>query len=309
MSRVGFKPISLLLLASLLAVPLLVQAESPKDGQITPEEPAILWEKATQSFAKGDYELAAHALRRLVERIPTHAHALDAQKLLGETELRLRNFEAAQKAFETFLSNTQGRGEISNAVRALLAETHLQGGKPTQALLIADQLNAKGPARGWRRALDSQIHKIRALIALRQDKRARSAYEAAKKIPSSQTNDPEWATDWMASLSLQLQSLACTGFAFGKEALSEDQAVDRLTRHAECISSLKDLRSRFQATATLASVQAIGAFEKARQTLFESCRKPPPPTGPRRSASELEFYNRELKRKLAEICAQDTVSP
>lgn len=310
MSHVASSRLPTLLLAFALLTAPDSRAQSPQDGQITPEEPAILWERATQDFSKGEFERAAHSLRRLVERIPTHAHALEAQKLLGETELRLRNFEAAQKSFETFLSNTRGRGELSNSVRALLAETHLQAGKPTQALLIADQLNAKGPAGGWKRALDSQIHKVRALIALKQDKRARSALEAARKIPSSQTNDPEWATDWMASLHLQLQSMACTAFAFGKDAMTEDQAIDRLTRHSECLASLKDLRSRFQASATLASVQAIGSFEKARQSFLESCRTPPPPPsppkGPKRTASELEFYSRELKRKLAEICGPET---
>jgi TolA-binding protein len=105
MSLRKLKPALGVVLGLTLAIPALVQGEGPQDGSVTSADAELLWNRANEAFNRSDFGAAAHDLRRLVERIPTHQHSLAAQKLLGESELRLQNFDAAQKAFETFLAN------------------------------------------------------------------------------------------------------------------------------------------------------------------------------------------------------------
>ena len=283
-------------------------AESPQDGTLAPDEAKVLWERATTDFEKTQYESAAHALRRLTARVPTHPQWLQAQKLLGEAELRLRNYKAAQEAFQTFLSNTKGRGEISDSVRTLLAETHLQASQPTEALLISEKMLSKSTLGQWKRPLESQIHKVRALLALGQIKRAQSTLEMALKRPLTQTQDPEWASDWLASLQIQLKSAQCDGFVprIAQPTLDEAQVMDQVRRHGLCIEELQGLRSKKQpSSASIASVQALGAFEKTKLKFSQACQGPKDVSragGIKRTAEEQEFYRRELRRKLSEIC-------
>lgn len=292
---------------SLAGMSSLCFAEAPQDGTLAPDEAQVLWENATSDFQKENYESAAHALRRLTARIPTHPHGLEAQKLLGEAELRLRNYKAAKTAFQTYLANTQGRGEVSDSVRTLLAETHLQASEPTEALLISERLLSQSLKGRWKRPLDSQIHKTRALIGLGQDKRARAALEIAKKRPFTQSADPAWANDWLSSLEIQLKARQCNQFAFSrsKSTLDEGQVFDRVQRHGLCLEELAVAQSKKPSSASLASVQAIAALEKAKQTFSESCQGPKDVSqagGVKRTREEQEFYKRELRRKLSEIC-------
>lgn len=296
-----------LLLAGLIALSSIQQArsESPQDGSVSPSDATLLWNRANEAYERDDFGTAAHLLRRLVERIPTHPRALQAQKLLGESELRLRNFDAAKAAFGTFLSNTRSKGEMSFNVQWLLAETHLQSGQPTDALLIADSLNSKALTEGWRRPLDSQIHKTRALLAMGQLKRSRSALEAARKRSLEDSADPSWARDWLASLAIQLQSAECRAFApagFARVGMSEDQVLDRLGRHGLCMQRLGNLRQQFQPSASLASVQALASVELAQNTYRTACSTPPPPREGGRSPEELAAYSVELKRRMLEVC-------
>jgi tetratricopeptide (TPR) repeat protein len=285
------------------------RAESPQDGSVSASDATLLWNRANEAYEGNDFATAAHLLRRLVERIPTHPHALQAQKLLGESELRLGNFDAAKAAFGTFLSNTRSKGEMSLNVKWLLAETHLQSGHPTDALLIADSLNSRAEAPGdqaaWRRPLDSQIHKTRALLAMGQLKRSRSALEAARKRSLEDSADPSWARNWLASLGIQLQSAECRAFApagFARVGMSEDQVLDRLGRHGLCMQRLRNLGQKLQASASLASVQAAASVDLAENTYRTACSTPPPPREGVRSPEELAAYSLELRRRMLEVC-------
>ena len=299
-----FAAASLLLL--LMLPPAVSRAESPQDGEVTANEAEVLWKRATSEYEAGRYESAAHDLRRLTSRVPTHAHALEALKLLGEAELKLRRYPDATKAFQTYLNNTQGRGESSNIVRTLLAETHLQAGRPTEALLISEKMLSKAQAQRWNRPLDSQIHKVRGLLGLKQDKRAESALKLARARPLAQSGDPEWASDWMSSLELQIKARQCDAFLIPENltTLDEGQVIERLKRHKQCIAELANLYSRRPESASLASVQAISANDQARKTFERACEGPArAPKKVAKTAEEQGFYLRELRRKLAEICS------
>ncbi|MFN7684837.1 MAG: tetratricopeptide repeat protein [Oligoflexia bacterium] len=288
----------------------LANAERPSDGTLSNEEATVLWERATLDFQRADYESAAHALKRLTARIPTHERALQAQELLGECQLRLGRYSEAQAAFKIYLLNSRDLGPGSNAVSSRLAEAHLLAAEPTQALLIAEKLLKRSELRTesrWSYPLDSQIQKVRALLALKQDRRADSALEAAQKRDPSQSALPAQAKDWIVSLEFQLKARSCDALQFHVVSkkkptrLNEAQVIDRVQRHAACVRDLKPLRPVLKEA--LPRSQATEAWNHSLAILEKSCDGPDAQSvqGPR-SPQEKTFFFRELKRKLQESC-------
>ncbi|MEN9724450.1 MAG: MalT-like region [Pseudomonadota bacterium] len=326
----GPKPLSknllALTLAALLAMNLLAK---PTRGQSPEEEAQILWNRAQDQLRQDKIPEAAHTLRQLVNRTPTHSRTIEAQHLLGEVEMELGNASAALEILKIAEAQTHGHGSTAQEIQRLRARAYLALSKPTEALLLSEKLlkHAEQGQISW--MIDAQILKTRALFQLKQERRAQDSLAAARKLSSESSASPALAELWLQVLALRATEARCLALPSSRH-LEEDQAIHQVQRLAECfkeaetmllkVQSLRvppkyeasSLVSRVATTAVLQTPEKNREAQEARQDaqaslrriqnhLVKTCETPPIPPG-KRTKSELKQYLRELKAALEPQC-------
>jgi len=305
-----------LALAFLLSVgtPAFSATDSPapsqaSSGPISPAEADLLWNRAQEEIQKKQWDAAIHTLSRLVDRIPTHAHSLEAQRLLGEVELEVGHPERALDYFNLYSNNLGGKGKAAREADLMRGWAYLQLNKPTQALLLAEKLVQEADRGNLSWGLDAQILHTRALLGLRQLSRAKNSLEAARKRPRDGTLQPKNAALWLEVLELQTQELACARYPSAKK-LREDQVLDQMRRKVQCVQGAQ---TQFAKVRDLTASEALGGNEAKRQAeqswngirshLKKNCNNPPLPIE-KRSPQELQIYLQELQTALREVCSK-----
>lgn len=283
---------------------------SSSSGPVLPGEAEILWNRAQEQAAAKKTEDAILTLRRLVDRIPTHARALQAQVLLGRLELERGRAAEALEWFRIAQNNLRGEGPGSRELDLLRARSYLLLGRSSEALLLSEKMlrDADAGKASW--GIDAQLIKTRALFRLKQIRRADSSLAAARRRGTSGSFDPAGAALWIEVAELQSIQARCAGFP-SSARLAEDQAIDQIGRHAECVLQARAQHEKIvampQQPATIegsqARTDAEASWAGVRAHFRESCENPPAPIEKRRKG-ELAAYLSELKLAFQPACTK-----
>jgi tetratricopeptide (TPR) repeat protein len=284
-------------------------AEEQTRPEPTPGEADILWDRAQEQINARKIEEAIHTLRGLVDRIPTHSRAIQSQALLGQLELERGRAEAALEWFKIAQNNLRGEGTGARELDLLRARAYLLLGKHSEALLAAEKLLRDADTGKVRWGIDAQIIKTRALLLLKQAKRAESSLAAARRRKLADSLHPATATLWLEVAELQFIEARCARYPSARR-LSEEQAIDQAERHADCVLQA---RAQYNKVTTLpeptsidgkqARTDAEASWGRVRRHFEDTCENPPLPLEKRRK-SELDAYRSELKLAIQPACSK-----
>ncbi len=294
---------------SVLALALLVSSSSSLAVEAAPAEADILWHRAQEQISARKIEEAIQTLRGLVDRIPTHSRAIQSQALLGQLELERGRAEAALEWFKIAQNNLRGAGAGARELDLLRARAYLLLGKHSEALLAAEKLLREADNGKIRWGVDVQILKTRALLLLRQTKRAESSLAAARRRNLAESLHPPTASLWLQVAELQFIEARCARYPSARR-LTEEQAIDQAGRHAECVLQARTQYEKLTALPEPNSIDgkqartdAEASWARVRRHFDETCETPPLPIE-KRSKTELDAYRSELKLALQPACSK-----
>ncbi|HLD99675.1 MAG TPA: tetratricopeptide repeat protein [Bdellovibrionota bacterium] len=268
----------------------LSHAADTSTGPAAPADAEILWNDGKAAFERGDFETAAYALKRIVDRYPGYPGYLEAHRLLGESFLRLDKPKAAIAPLKYYISGTR---DAQNAARTRLSlgEAYLALKQFREAYLTALEIE-KSPNP----LPEGQLLRAQANIGLNRDAEAlRIVSSVRKSLPPSAIPRASW-------IELRLKTRACSRLA-SRSPLEEGYVLEQMDRRSTCLLEAMLL---FQKTLELenpdfaekARTEMLSAYELYSQV----CLNPPRPPGKKRSQIELKRYRIELSTLLRKKC-------
>jgi tetratricopeptide (TPR) repeat protein len=243
-----------------------------------------------------------------VDRIPTHSRAIQAQALLGQLQLERGRADEALEWFKIAQNNLRGQGSGARELDLLRARAYLLLGKHSEALLAAEKLLRDADTGRIRWGIDAQIIKTRALLLLKQSKRAESSLAAARGRKLSDSLHPPTATLWLEVVDLQFMESKCARYPSAPR-LAEEQVIDQTGRHADCVLQARTQHEKILALPEPTSIDgkqartdAEASWGRTRRRFEDACENPPLPLQ-KRTKQELEVYRSELKLALQPACS------
>jgi tetratricopeptide (TPR) repeat protein len=282
---------------------------APMTSPAVPSEAEILWERSQEQLQGRQVEEAILTLRRLVDRIPTHSRSIQAQALLGQLELERGRADEALEWFKIAQNNLRGQGSGARELDLLRARAYLLLGKHSEALLAAEKLLRDADTGKIRWGVDAQVIKTRALLLLKQSKRAESSLAAARRRKLADSLHPPTATLWLEVADLQFTESKCARYPSASR-LAEEQVIDQMGRHADCVLQARTQYDKILALPEPTSIDgkqartdAEASWGRIRRRFEDNCENPPLPLE-KRTKQELEAYRSELKLALQPACSK-----
>ncbi len=279
----------------------------PAAGPASDEEARILWVDGKKAMDEGRYDQAIVPLERLVARYPGYPGFIESRLLLGKALLQQGRPKDAQPYLKDYI---QDQGTSAEAIRArlLLIRTRLALGEYNEALLGAIEVSRWVNNKPELLA-ETLLLKARAQIGLKQDMRAESTLDSAKKTLTDQMPASLRTEAFAAGLKLKL--LACAKFP-SAGPLDESQIRDQLDRRGTCLLQSLLIHRQALAAGDMALARlAQSELTQAARNYSHTCSNPPPPppitigpdkTRKTRTAQQVKTYNREMSVVLEQDC-------